>query len=79
MVAGSDAQRSMLRKAIGEGGRERIDDVVAAIVDTDALKYTTELARRHAQAARDALNGLPESDAKHAMLATAEFAVARTY
>jgi octaprenyl-diphosphate synthase len=79
MVAGSDAQRSMLRKAIEEGGRERIDDVVAAIVDTDALKYTNDLARRHAQSARDALNGLPESDAKHAMLATAEFAVARTY
>jgi octaprenyl-diphosphate synthase len=69
----------MLRKAIEEGGRERIDDVVAAIVDTDALKYTMELARHHAQSARDALNGLPESDAKHAMLATAEFAVARTY
>jgi octaprenyl-diphosphate synthase len=79
MVAGSDAQRSMLRKAIEEGGRERIDDVVAAIVDTDALKYTTELARRHAQSARESLDGLPETDAKHAMLATAEFAVARTY
>jgi octaprenyl-diphosphate synthase len=79
MVAGSEAQRSMLRKAIEEGGRERIDDVVAAIVDTDALKYTMELARHHAQSAREALDGLPETDAKHAMLATAEFAVARTY
>ncbi|WP_296900773.1 polyprenyl synthetase family protein [Thiohalocapsa sp.] len=79
MVAGSEAQRSMLRKAIEEGGRERIDDVVAAIVDTDALKYTTELARRHAQSARESLDGLPETDAKHAMLATADFAVARTY
>jgi octaprenyl-diphosphate synthase len=79
MAVGSDAQRAMLRKAIEEGGRERIDEVVAAIVDTDALKYTVELARMHAQSAREALDDLRESDAKRAMLATAEFAVARTY
>ncbi|WP_295883047.1 polyprenyl synthetase family protein [uncultured Thiohalocapsa sp.] len=79
MAVGSDAQRAMLRKAIEEGGRERIDEVVAAIVDTDALSYTVELARMHAQSAREALDDLRESDAKRAMLATAEFAVARTY
>ncbi|NBC11924.1 MAG: octaprenyl diphosphate synthase [Gammaproteobacteria bacterium] len=79
MAVGSDAQRAMLRKAIEDGGRERIDEVVAAIVDTDALKYTTQLARKHAESAWQALDGLPDSDAKRAMLATAEFAVARTY
>ncbi|MBK1633525.1 octaprenyl diphosphate synthase [Thiohalocapsa halophila] len=79
MAVGSDAQRAMLRKAIEDGGRERIGEVVAAIVDTDALKYTTQLARKHAESARQALDGLPDSDAKRAMLATAEFAVARTY
>jgi len=79
MAVGSDAQRAMLRKAIEDGGRERIDEVVAAIVDTDALKYTIQLARKHAESARQALDGLPDSDAKRAMLATAEFAVARTY
>ncbi|WP_295541897.1 polyprenyl synthetase family protein [uncultured Thiohalocapsa sp.] len=79
MAVGTEAQRSMLRKAIEEGGRGRIDDVVAAIVDTNALDYTVELARHHAQAARDALDGLSDSEAKRSMLATAEFAVARTY
>jgi octaprenyl-diphosphate synthase len=79
MAVGGDAQRAMLRKAIEDGGRERIDEVVAAIVDTDALNYTIELARTHAESARAALDGLPDSDAKRSMLATAEFAVARTY
>ncbi len=79
MAVGSEAQRAMLRKAIEEGGRGRIDDVVAAIVDTDALKYTVKLARRHALLAREALDELPDSDAKRSLLATAEFAVARTY
>ncbi len=79
MAVGTEAQRSMLRKAIEEGGRGRIDDVVAAIVDTNALDYTVELAGQHAQAARDALDGLSDSEAKRSMLSTAEFAVARTY
>jgi octaprenyl-diphosphate synthase len=79
MVVGTDAQRALLRKAIEEGGRHYIDDVVATIVETDALTYTAELAKAHAAAAGEALEGLPESAAKGAMLATAEFAVARNY
>jgi octaprenyl-diphosphate synthase len=79
MAVGSDAQRALLRKAIEEGGRERIDDVVATIVETDALTYTGELAKRHAACARKAIDGLPDSEAKRSMLATAEFAVARRY
>jgi octaprenyl-diphosphate synthase len=68
-----------LRRAIEEGGRARIDEVVAAIVETDALTYTGELAKAHAQRARDALDGVPDSPAKRSLLATAEFAVARRY
>lgn len=79
MQVGTDAQRAMLRKAIEDGGRERIDDVVKAIVATDALTYTVELARAEATSARAALEGLPDSDAKRALEATADFAVARTY
>jgi octaprenyl-diphosphate synthase len=79
MQVGTDAQRAMLRKAIEDGGRERIDDVVKAIVATDALTYTVELARAEATSARAALEGLPDSDAKRALEATADFAVARTH
>jgi octaprenyl-diphosphate synthase len=79
MAVGSDAQRALLRKAIEEGGRQHIDDVVATIVETDALTYTGELAKAHAESAREALNDLPDSDAKRSLLATAEFAVARNY
>jgi len=79
MAVGSEAQRNMLRKVIEEGGRERIGDVVSAIVETDALSYTAQLAKRHAQLAHEALDVLPDSDAKRALLATADFAVARRY
>jgi octaprenyl-diphosphate synthase len=79
MAVGTDAQRTMLRKAIEEGGRDRIDEVVAAIVETDALTYTMQLARSHAESAQGTLAGLPDSEAKRALAATARFAVARTY
>ncbi len=79
MQVGTDAQRAMLRKAIEDGGRERIDDVVEAIVATDSLGYTIQLARAQAELARASLQGLPDSDAKQALEATAEFAVARTH
>jgi octaprenyl-diphosphate synthase len=79
MEVGSDEQRARLRTAIEEGGRAHIDDVVAAIVATNAIDYTTELARWHAGAAKQALSVLPESASRRSLEATADFAVARTY
>jgi octaprenyl-diphosphate synthase len=65
--------------AIETGGREHIDDVVAAIVSSGAIEYTIALAQRHAAAAKEALEPLPPSPARAAMEATADFAVARTH
>jgi len=79
MEVGTEAQRTRLRAAIEEGGREHIDDVVAAIADTSAIDYTVELGRWHASAAKQALSVLPDSACRRSMEATADFAVARTY
>jgi octaprenyl-diphosphate synthase len=79
MEVGNDSQRALLRDAISEGGRTRIDEVIAAIVSTKAIDYTVELARWHADAAKKALTVLDDSDCRRAMEATADFAVARTY
>jgi octaprenyl-diphosphate synthase len=79
MEVGSDEQRARLRTAIEEGGRAHIDDVIAAIVATNAIDYTTELARWHAGAAKQALSVLPDSECRRSLEATADFAVARTY
>ncbi|NBC48004.1 MAG: octaprenyl diphosphate synthase [Gammaproteobacteria bacterium] len=79
MEVGSEAQRNCLRRAIEEGGRKRIDDVVEAIVATNAIDYTVELARWHAAAAKRALGAVPETPSRNSMAATADFAVARTY
>ena len=76
---GNESQRAQLRTAIEDGGRDHIDEVVKAIVDTKAIDYTIELARWHAGAAKRALAAVPESPSRHSMEATADFAVARTY
>ena len=79
MQVGTEAQRKRLREAIETGGREHIDDVVEAIVSTGAIDYTTALARSHAEAAKEALQLLPDSPARQSLEATADFAVARTH
>lgn len=79
MEVGTEAQRKLLRQAIEEGGRQHIEDVIKAIVETKAIDYTIELARWHAEAAKKALNAVPQSPSRDSMAATADFAVARTY
>jgi octaprenyl-diphosphate synthase len=79
MAVGTEAQRTCLRSAIETGGRERIDEVVDAIVSSGAIDYTAQLAREHVKAAKDALQVLPDSPARRSMEQTADFAVARTH
>jgi octaprenyl-diphosphate synthase len=79
MEVGSEDQRKLLRAAIEEGGRQHIDKVIEAIVATKAIDYTVELARWHAEAAKQALEMVPATASRDAMSATADFAVARTY
>ena len=79
MEVGSDEQRSRLREAIENGGRDNIDDVVSTIVSTDAIDYTVALARRHVEQAKAALEHLKPSVSRDSLVATADFAVARTY
>jgi octaprenyl-diphosphate synthase len=79
MSAGTAEQRQMLRDAITQGGRERIDEVAAAIASTDAIAYTAQLARGYAQKAKDALSALDPTDASEAMAALADFAASRSF
>ncbi len=79
MSVGSPDQRALLRDAIAHGGRERIDDVIAAIASTDAIAYTSQLARDYARRAKAALAVLAPSDATGALAAMADFSVSRDY
>ncbi len=79
MEVGSEHERTLLRKAIENGGREQIDSVSAAIESTKAIDYTAALARRYAQSAKESAGMLPESAQRTALEKLADFAVSRTY
>jgi len=77
MAKGSDAQRSLIRDAILEGGLEHLDEIRAVIRETGALDYTARRAREAADAAVDALARIPGSPERDALVAIAGFAVQR--
>lgn len=77
MENGSDGERKMIRAAIQGNGRHSLDDIQAVIERTGALKYTAERAQEAADAAIEALAGVPDSEYRAALVAIAEFAVKR--
>jgi len=79
MTQGNDKQRLILRQAIENGGLEHIDEVISAIESTDALTYTARAAQLEADKAATAIQTLPASPHKDAMIALTQFAVHRSY
>ncbi len=76
---GTEAERALVRSAIEQGGLERIDGVVAAIESTQAIAYTCARAEGEADRARAALQPLPDSPYKQALLDLAHFSVHRDH
>ena len=77
METGTPEQRQLLREAIEKGGMEQVEAVMHAIESTDAIAYTSRLAREEANLAIEALEPLPASSFKSALAALADFAVDR--
>ena len=79
MAHGTAEQAAVIREAIEEGGRDRIDEVKLAIESTGAIKYTADLAREEAHKAQQALAGFPESAYIEALMTLADFSADRSY
>lgn len=76
---GSPAQQQLVREAIEQGGRERIDEIIQAIEATGAIDYTARLARQEVDKAIAALTHLAPSPHREALEGLARFSVERTY
>lgn len=79
MRAGSEAETAMLRAAIEQGARDRVEPILQAIESTGSIAYTLAVARAEAGQALDALQGIPDSPYRQALRALAEFSVSRSY
>lgn len=71
--------KELLRNAITNANREKLDDVLEIIERTGSLAYTARVARKEAKLAQDALDVLAESKYKTALMQLAQFSVERTF
>ena len=79
MQHGNDAQKQVIRHAIEHGERDRIDEIITIIQDTGAIDYTSQAALKEAEQAKVALELLPNSVYKEALISLADFSVERHY
>ncbi len=78
MQHGNDAQRTMIRHAIENGGLDHLGEITRAVASLGGLAYTARLAQGEADQALAALAPLPETAFKEGLSELAKFAVART-
>jgi len=75
----SQAEASIIIKAIKEGKREVFNEVFDIVNKTNAIAYTEQRAEQEADKAIEALLDLPESIYKNALIDLAKFSVQRNY
>jgi len=76
---GDETQRSAIRRAIENGGREEMEIVISTIQVTGALDYARAQAHRESKAAAAAIAHLKDSVYREALLQLCVFAVERRY
>ena len=79
MTHGTTEEKLVIQKAIESEGLALLDQVSAIIQNSGAIDYTYEMARKEATAAKAALNPLPNSPFKAALMALADLAVERSH
>lgn len=79
MWNGTSAQSELIRRAIEQGGKEQIAEVMAAIESTGAIAYTSQFARQQVAVALGTLTHLESSPYKESLISLAEFSVQRDY
>ena len=79
MKHGSDTERELVRLCIEQGDESQFNAILTAITQSGALGYTTQQAVLAAERASAAIQSLPESVYKSALLALSNFAVHRNH
>ena len=79
MKHGNEQQAQLIRTAIEEGQRDKIDDIIAIINETGAIAYTSQAAKQEVANAKAALALIADSTYKDALLALADFSIERTF
>ncbi|MGB1198891.1 MAG: octaprenyl diphosphate synthase [Thalassotalea sp.] len=79
MQHGSAEQAQLIKEAIEQGnGMDHLDAILAAMHETGSLRYAQKIAEQEADKAINALNILPESEYKQALISLAHIAANRS-
>lgn len=73
------AELDLLRKAIENGSKENLETILGIIESTNAIKYTADAAKQHAQQAKAALSDIASSPYRKALEDLSDFVVDRNY
>lgn len=76
---GTADQQALIQEAIKSGGLEHIDAITQAVQASGALDYTQQRAYEEADKAKAALDAVPDSRYKDALLGLADLAVNRNH
>lgn len=79
MRHGDAQQAQIIREAIEQGQRNKIEDIIAIIEQTGAINYTSQAAQNEVNQAKKALSIIADSEYKQALIGLAEFSINRTY
>ena len=79
LATASETQRVEIETILTSDQKARVADIRGHLDQSDARKYTASTARRLARKAVEALDILPESDAKSSLQLIANFSVVRTF
>lgn len=78
MQMGTNDQKIMIQTAIKQGGLEHLTEITHAIQESGALEETMNHAKIEIVNAKKALEDLPNSDYKEALMALADLSIERT-
>jgi octaprenyl-diphosphate synthase len=73
MKHGTEAQAGLIRSAIREGKLDNLQNVLAAVESTGAIPYTRALAERYSREAEAALESIPDTPYKNALIGLARY------
>jgi octaprenyl-diphosphate synthase len=79
MKHGSEQDAQVIREAIEQGQRDKINDIISIIKNTGAIDYTAKAARNEVELAKQSLSVIDESEYKTALIALADFSVNRSF
>jgi len=79
MRQGTTQQAQIIREAIEQGQRDKIDEIITIIEETGAISYTAQAAKNEVELAKACLSILPDSKYKLALTSLADFSIERHY